>query len=295
MSALDHKIDFVALVSVTMANSNGDPLNGNRPRTDYNGFGEISDVCVKRKIRNRMQDLGANIFVQEESRAKDGCNSLSERAEKVLKEIKDRDLYAQKACETWLDVRSFGQVFAFKNKSKKNKDKNHEQQEEDSNGVSCGVRGPVSIHQAVSVSPVEIESMQITKSVNGEKQEKNAIASDRMGMKHFVRFGLYKIKGSINPQLAEKTGFSYEDAQIIKKCLQTLFVNDASAARPDGSMEVVELFWWEHNCKDGQYSSARVHRSVKVTPKSEDIIPSCVENYDISVEPLDGLQVERLK
>lgn len=281
MSALDHKIDFVALVSVTMANSNGDPLNGNRPRTDYNGFGEISDVCVKRKIRNRMQDLGANIFVQEESRAKDGCNSLSERAEKVLKEIKERDLYAQKACETWLDVRSFGQVFAFKSNDKK--------------GVSCGVRGPVSIHQAVSVSPVEIESMQITKSVNGEKQEKNTIASDRMGMKHFVRFGLYKIKGSINPQLAEKTGFSYEDAQIIKKCLQTLFVNDASAARPDGSMEVVELFWWEHNCKDGQYSSARVHRSVKVTPKSEDIIPSCVEDYDIFVEPLDGLQVERLK
>lgn len=180
MSALDHKIDFVALVSVTMANSNGDPLNGNRPRTDYNGFGEISDVCVKRKIRNRMQDLGANIFVQEESRAKDGCNSLSERAEKVLKEIKERDLYAQKACETWLDVRSFGQVFAFKSNDKK--------------GVSCGVRGPVSIHQAVSVSPVEIESMQITKSVNGEKQEKNTIASDRMGMKHFVRFGLYKIK-----------------------------------------------------------------------------------------------------
>lgn len=60
-------------------------------------------------------------------------------------------------------------------------------------------------------------------------------------------------------------------------------------------MEVVELFWWEHNCKDGQYSSARVHRSVKVTPKSEDTIPSCVEDYDISVEPLDGLQIERLK
>ena len=298
MSALNHKIDFVALVSVTMANSNGDPLNGNRPRTDYNGFGEISDVCVKRKIRNRMQDLGANIFVQEESRAKDECNSLSERAKETLKlktpkNIKEKKVYVEKACETWLDVRSFGQVFAFKNKS--NKDKNYEQQEEDQNGVSCGVRGPVSIHQAISVSPVEIESMQITKSVNGDQQGEKAMASDRMGMKHFVRFGLYKIKGSINPQLAEKTGFSYEDAQIIKKCLQTLFVNDASAARPDGSMEVVELFWWEHNCKDGQYSSARVHRSVKVTPKSEDTIPSCVEDYDISVEPLDGLQVERLK
>ena len=94
MSTLDHKIDFVALVSVTMANSNGDPLNGNRPRTDYNGFGEISDVCVKRKIRNRMQDLGANIFVQEESRAKDGCNSLSERAARRLQSLSSKQITA---------------------------------------------------------------------------------------------------------------------------------------------------------------------------------------------------------
>ena len=80
MAVLNHKIDFVALVSVTKANSNGDPLNGNRPRTDYNGYGEISDVCVKRKIRNRMQDLGNAIFVQSEDRCDDGCGSLSERA-----------------------------------------------------------------------------------------------------------------------------------------------------------------------------------------------------------------------
>ena len=76
MSSLQNKIDFVALVSVTRANSNGDPLNGNRPRTDLNGFGEISDVCIKRKIRNRMQDLGKPIFVQSEDRCSDGCGSL---------------------------------------------------------------------------------------------------------------------------------------------------------------------------------------------------------------------------
>ena len=68
MSTLKNKIDFIALVSVTRANSNGDPLNGNRPRTDYDGYGEMSDVCVKRKIRNRMQDLGNAIFVQSEDR-----------------------------------------------------------------------------------------------------------------------------------------------------------------------------------------------------------------------------------
>ena len=97
MSALQHKIDFVALVSVTMANINGDPLNGNRPRTDYNGYGEISDVCIKRKIRNRMQDMGHRIFVQSDSRCDDGFGSLSERASAVLKGETDRDTYARKA------------------------------------------------------------------------------------------------------------------------------------------------------------------------------------------------------
>lgn len=277
MSILQNKVDFVALISVARANSNGDPLNGNRPRTDLNGFGEISDVCVKRKIRNRMQDMGNPIFVQSEDRCTDGFGSLSERASASLKGIKDREKYARRACETWLDVRTFGQVFAFK----------------DTKGFSCGVRGPVSIHQAFSVSPVEIESIQITKSVNGEKKGKDENrASDTMGMKHFVRFGLYQIKGSINVQLAEKTGFTEADAETVKECLRTLFVNDASSARPDGSMEVVKLFWWKHNCKDGQYSSARVHRSVRIAQKDADAIPSCAEDYDIRLEPLPGLEPE---
>lgn len=277
MSTLKNKIDFVALISVTRANGNGDPLNGNRPRTDLNGFGEISDVCIKRKIRNRMQDMGQPIFVQSEDRCSDGFGSLSERASSVMKGIKDRDEYGKLACETWLDVRSFGQVFAFK----------------DAKGVSVGVRGPVSIHQATSISAVEIESIQITKSVNGEKKGKDeSRASDTMGTKHFVRFGLYELKGSINVQLAEKTGFTEEDAEIVKECLRTLFVNDASSARPDGSMEVVKLFWWEHNCKEGQYSSAKMHRSVKVTQKDAEAIPSSVEDYTISLEPLLGLDPE---
>ena len=277
MSTLQNKIDFVALVSVNRANSNGDPLNGNRPRTDLNGFGEISDVCIKRKIRNRMQDLGHPIFVQSEDRCNDGFGSLSERASAAMKGVKDREAYASQACETWLDVRAFGQVFAFK----------------DAKGVSVGVRGPVSIHQASSVSTVDIESIQITKSVNGEKKGKDENrASDTMGMKHFVRFGLYEIKGSINVQLAEKTGFSEEDADTVKECLRTLFVNDVSSARPDGSMEVVKLFWWKHNCKDGQYSSAKVHRSVKIALKDDSGIPQSVEDYAITLEPLPGLEPE---
>lgn len=288
MATLDHKIDFLALISVTKANCNGDPLNGNRPRTDYNGMGEISDVCIKRKIRNRMQDMGKDIFVQSEDRCKDGFGSLSERAAAMAKGIKDKDQYARLACEKWMDVRSFGQVFAFKGDKKGNK-KSDENDGKD-NGVSVGVRGPVSIHQAVSISPVEVESMQITKSVNGEPGAKRS--SDTMGTKHFVRFGLYKVKGAINVQLAEKTGFTQEDADVIRECLRTLFVNDASSARPEGSMEVIKLYWWQHNCRDGQYSSATVHRSVHVAPKDTDKIPDCAEDYLISVDELPGLVPE---
>lgn len=276
MNTLQNKIDFVVLVSVTRANGNGDPLNGNRPRMDYNGYGEISDVCIKRKIRNRMQDMGHAIFVQSEDRCTDGFKSLSDRAASVTKGIKARDEYSRIACEKWLDVRTFGQVFAFKSNDK--------------NGVSVGVRGPVSIHQAVSVSPVDIESIQITKSVNGETGESRS--SDTMGMKHYVRFGLYEIKGSVNVQLAEKTGFTCEDADTVKECLRTLFINDASSARPEGSMEVIKVFWWKHSCKDGQYSSAKVHRSVKVTVKNENSIPTCVDDYEISLKALPGLEPE---
>lgn len=284
MTALKNKIDFVVLVSVKMANGNGDPLDGNRPRTDYDGYGEISDVCIKRKIRNRMQDMGYPVFVQSADRSDDGFTDLASRAKAQLDGAKSDSEKAAMACEKWLDVRTFGQVFAYKGEKK---------------GVSIGVRGPVSIHQAVSVSPVEIESLQITKSVNGEAPKKGedssqgaSMSSDRMGMKHFVRFGLYKIKGSINVQLAEKTGFSYDDAKVIKECLRTLFVNDASSARPDGSMQVVKVFWWEHNCKEGQYSAAKVHDSVHVSLKEGVESANKVEDYDITVEPLAGLATD---
>lgn len=275
--AITKKIDFELFVTAQNANPNGDPLDGNRPRVNYGGFGEISDVCIKRKIRNRMQDLGEWIFVQSDDRSDDGCKSLSERASKFIKpkDSKDKDEYADLACEKWVDVRAFGQVFAFK---------------ADKGGVSVGVRGPVSIHQAVSCSPVDIQSIQITKSVNSEPSEKKS--SDTMGMKHRVGFGLYVIKGSVNVQLAEKTKFSDEDAALLKDCLRTLFVNDSSSARPDGSMEVRRLYWWEHNCRDGQYSSAKVHRSVKAVLKSGVDIPSSFEDYDIVEEELAGLTPE---
>lgn len=269
MNTLQNKIDFSLILSVKNANPNGDPLNGNRPRENYAGFGEISDVCIKRKIRNRLQDMGNIIFVQSDDNKKDNCDNLFSRAESVaaLKEIlnsktKDKYSFADIACKQWSDVRSFGQVFAFKG-----------------NDLSVGVRGPVSVHPAFSISPVNIESIQITKSVNstakdkksntGEDENITGKSSDTMGMKHRIEFGVYRLNGSINCQLAEKTGFNEEDAENIKQALITLFENDASAARPDGSMEVYKLYWWKHNCKSGQYSSAKVHRSLKINVKNE--------------------------
>ena len=279
MGNFTNKIDFTVLVMVKNANPNGDPLNGNRPRETYDGYGEISDVCIKRKIRNRLQDMGEHIFVQSDERTTDEFKSLADRAhgngeiQKALK-AKDKDAYAKAACDAWIDVRSFGQVFAFKGDS-----------------VSVGVRGPVSVHSAFSVCPVAIDSMQITKSVNSETKEKKS--SDTMGMKHTVCSALYVIKGSINHQLAEKTGFSDEDAEKIKEALRTLFVNDSSSARPDGSMEVCKVYWWKHNCPMGQYSSAKVHKSVKITAKTDD--PKDFEDYEIKLESLDGLALEELE
>lgn len=281
MATLDRKIDFAVVLSVTKANPNGDPLNGNRPRQNYDGYGEISDVAIKRKIRNRLQDMGESIFVQSNDRKSDSYGSLRERAEanveleKILKsKTVSSEEFANIACREWFDVRSFGQVFAFK------ADKGA--------GVSVGIRGPVSIHTATSVDPIDITSMQITKSVNSEPGA--ARGSDTMGMKHRVDSGVYVFYGSMNPQLAEKTGFTNEDSERFKNALVSLFENDASSARPEGSMEVHKVYWWEHNSKLGQYSSAKVHRSLKVERLVEE--PKAFEDYKFVVQPLEGLKVE---
>lgn len=282
MSTLSKKIDFAILISVENANPNGDPLCGNRPREDYDGYGEISDVCLKRKIRNRLIDMHESVFVQSNDHRVDSYKSLKTRAEgcEELKKASngkdtDQDKFARIACEQWIDVRSFGQVFAFKG------DK-----------VSVGVRGPVTISIAKSVSPVDIISMQIVKSVNSE--DKTERASDTMGMKHRVAFGLYLAKGSINCQLAEKTGFRDEDAKKIKEAMRTLLENDASSARPEGSMEVCALYWWEQEGKTPKYSSAKVQRSLQVTLKEGVIKPKRFEDYDVQVAPLDGVTLQIL-
>lgn len=269
MKTLENKIDFALVFTVRNANPNGDPIDGNRPRTTYEGLGEVSDVCLKRKIRNRLLDEEYPIFVQSDERRNDDYRSLLDRVNgnaaitACMKKIKagdaTREDYAKTACEQWFDVRAFGQVFAFK-KSGKGKD-----DEEGEDAVSIGIRGPVSIQPAFSLGTVNITSQQITKSVNLETgADPDKKGKDTMGMKHRVDFGVYQTFGSINVQTAKKTGFSDEDAEALKEALRTLFRNDATSARPEGSMEVVNVVWWKHSCPNGNLSSAKVHRTLSV-------------------------------
>jgi len=265
MSSLENKIDFAVIFSVKNANPNGDPLNGNRPRTDYDGYGEVSDVCLKRKIRDRLQEAGHTIFVQSDEKKIDGMANLKERAvsaefglgEEAFKIDKKtpgkKDVTAKLACKKWFDVRAFGQLFAFG------------KGDDDASGVSIPVRGPVTIQPAFSVEPVSITSSQIVKSVNAEEAKgKSDISSDRMGMKHRVDKAIYVAYGAMSPQLSGRTLFSNNDAEVFKSILPKLFEGDASSARPEGSMAVVKVFWWKHNSKAGQYSSAKVHKTLSV-------------------------------
>ena len=142
MTSLQNKIDFAVILTVDHANPNGDPLNGNRPRVNYDGKGEISDVCLKRKIRNRLQDLGEAIFVQSDDNRVDDYPSLRSRADGEIDQEtwKNDKAFFTAVCEKWIDVRSFGQLFAYKGGKK-------------GQGVSVGIRGPVSIHPAFSIAP----------------------------------------------------------------------------------------------------------------------------------------------
>lgn len=200
-----NKIDFIMTFTVENANCNGDPLAEDSPRVDSNGLGEVSDVCLKRKIRNRFQDNGNAIFVQSKERTNDGCTSLQKRYEKYF-DAKMSDEEVEKGFnEKWLDVRAFGQVITYDSRS-------------------IGIRGPISIGIAKSLDPITIESMQITKSINGMEPKKSGDrASDTMGMKHFVEFGTYMVHGAVNSYFAEKTGFDEEDLEEFKKALKNHF------------------------------------------------------------------------
>ena len=255
---INNKVDFIFTIEVSGANPNGDPLTGNMPRIDNRGFGEISDVCLKRKIRNRMQDMGNDIFVKSLDRSDDGFRSLQKRFENEFSKESDEEV-EKRANEKWLDIRSFGQVFTYQKRS-------------------LGIRGPVSISIAKSLDP------------------------DTMGTKHFVDHGVYLVNGSINSYFAEKTGFDEEDVETIKECIKTLFLNDVSSARPDGSMEVKDIFWFNHSSKVGDVSSGKIKDLlIYDLPNVEDLKVK-YEDYNIRLDEEKlkeyeekGLKVEHIQ
>jgi CRISPR-associated protein Csd2 len=222
---------------------------------------------VEQKAEKKESIEGLEVFVQSDDNKLDECKSLRERAEKIIKPNKTPAENAKLACEKWFDVRAFGQVFAYSGDKK-------------GAGVSIPIRGPVSIHTAFSRDKVSVTSTQITKSASGEGDGTKK-GSDTMGMKHRVDEAVYVFYGSMNPQLASKTGFSDADAKVVKDILPKLFENDASSARPEGSMEVLKVIWWEHDSPHGQHSSAKVHRSLHVDSLGE-----------VTVDSLGGMSPE---
>jgi CRISPR-associated protein Csd2 len=272
MSKINGRIDFVTLIEVTHANPNGDPSNGNRPRQTDDGFGEISDVCLKRKIRNRLQDMGESIFVQSEDRSDDGITSLHERLNlKVDKAAKkDKIKVMEIANKEWLDVRAFGGVFAFKG-----------------DDLSVGIRGAVTIQPAFSISEIYTETSQITKSVNSEST--SGKASDTMGEKHRVKYGLYMMKGSINARTAEKNNLTEEDAEKILKAIKTMFINDDTSARPAGSINVIKMYVFKHKNIDGQYSAYEVFNSINITENNTEV--ENINDYNIEIKELKDLDM----
>lgn len=248
--SISKKIDFTVVCEVKNANPNGDPANENRPRMNYEGIGEISDVCIKRKIRDRLLESGENILI----RPADPLKTVRNRVESVIDlTIPDQDVKDQ-ACKTWFDVRAFGQLFPYKLKNAKKGDKQ---------SVSIGIKGPVTIQPAFSIEPIDVTTTLITKSISGDGDGVTR-APDTMGSKHTVDSGIYVFHGVINHQLSTVTGFNDTDIAKIKDILPRLFENDASSARPEGSMRVVQVIWTEHDSKQGNCSSWRVQNGITI-------------------------------
>jgi CRISPR-associated protein Csd2 len=227
--------------------------------------------------------MGEAILVQSDDNKNDDCGSIKSRIDASGIKTDDKE-FKKKACKHWYDVRAFGQIFPFKGKAK-------------GDGVSIPVRGPVSIHPAFSLQPVSVSSTQITKSTNLEDTKDGKRGADTMGMKHRVDKGTYVFYGSINSQLGSDqtgTGFTDEDAQQLKKALISLFENDASSARPDGSMAVEKLIWWKHSCPSGDLSSAKVHQSLKVSDDGKTITAESLKftqdekELELKPEIIDG-------
>ncbi len=265
MNKQDYRVDFMGLISVSHANPNGDPLNGGRPRIDSDGCGIITDVCLKRKLRNRLAEMRTPIFVTPPANEQD---SLERRASVIAMNTKED--FAARACRRWFDVRSFGQVFSFSGRR------------------GCvNIRGPVSIQHAFSVDPIEIEEIPLTRCINGKSSKGRT--SDTLGFRPYVRYGLYVLKGSICAGQAQKTGFSEQDSIRLRNALLNIFTGDASSARPEGSMTLERFYWWNHHSFNGDYPASVVFDTIRPHKREGVTQPSCFSDYIIEENHIAGL------
>lgn len=265
MKKLEYKIDFMGLISVTNANPNGDPLNGGRPRIDNDGYGIITDVCLKRKLRNRLIENNTDIFVSPPAYDSD---TLEMRAASIP--TVSGSEFVRAACEKWFDVRAFGQVFACYGRR-----------------GSIGVHGPVSIQPAFSVDPVEIAELPLTRCISSAAHKGRA--TDTLGFRSYVRYGLYLMKGSVSAGIAEKTGFSEQDCILLRNTIRSIFNNDGSSARPEGSMVLERLYWWNHHTFYGDYPSSTVFDTVRIRKRDGVTVPHSFSDYIVAEEHLPDL------
>ena len=260
---IQNRFDFVLFFDVKNGNPNGDPDAGNMPRIDpETGHGIVSDVCLKRKVRNYVDlvkgqdvdgpdvaegELGYKIYVQEgavlnERNKKAYVHYDMKPSEKKLpKGEQDRLKVTKFMCDNFFDIRSFGAVMT--------------------TGVNCGqVRGPIQMCFAESVDPVMPMEMSITRMA--VTKEEDAEKERTMGRKQYIPYGLYRVDGFVSASLAEKTGFSQEDLDLFFSALMNMFENDRSAAR--GLMSSRKLFVFKHESKLGNAPAHRLFEAVKV-------------------------------
>lgn len=287
MSNLKNRIDFVYLFDVEDGNPNGDPDAGNLPRMDIEtGMGLVTDVCLKRKVRNYVELAKANtpgydIFIKEKAI----LNPLIEKSyesEKVRSASKGDKISAarQVMCDNYYDVRTFGAVM-----STGAKDKNAGQ-----------VRGPVQITFARSLDPIAIQEHTITRmAVATEKEaEKQEGGNRTMGRKSTVPYGLYKAHGFISPSLAKQTGFSDEDEKVLFDSLKNMFDLDHSASR--GLMSARKLIVFRHDSELGNAPAHILFDLVKITNKSGSA-PRSINDYEIKIDRdnlPDGVTIEEI-
>ena len=289
---IKNRYDCVILFDVENGNPNGDPDAGNMPRVDpETGCGLVTDVCLKRKIRNYVEmakesEAGCRIYIKDQvplnrsdAEALDylGINGDLKAAKKDDPEIdrKIRDFM----CQNFYDIRTFGAVMTTFVKG----------------ALNCGqVRGPVQLSFARSIDPVVPQEITITRvAITTEADAENK--GTEMGRKYIVPYGLYRAEGYVSANLARKvTGFSEEDLQLLWQAILNMFENDHSAAR--GKMAVRELIVFKHDSELGNAPAYKLFESVQVKRKSDVEVPRSYHDYEVTVsdELPSGVICERM-